>query len=68
MDPIRILLADDHTVVRDGLRALVEKQADMTVVGEAADGRDVLRVAEEQSPDVIIMDVARRHHYGYRHA
>jgi RNA polymerase sigma factor (sigma-70 family) len=58
MDPIRILLADDHTVVRDGLRALVEKQADMTVVGEAADGRDVLRVAEEQSPDVIIMDIA----------
>jgi DNA-binding NarL/FixJ family response regulator len=58
MDPIRILLADDHTVVRDGLRALVEKQPDMKVVGEAADGRDVLRVAEEQSPDVIIMDIA----------
>jgi len=58
MDPIRILLADDHTVVRDGLRALVEKQPDMTVVGEAADGHDVLRVAEEQSPDVIIMDIA----------
>jgi len=58
MDPIRILLADDHTVVRDGLRALLEKQPDMTVVGEAADGRDVLRVAEEQSPDVIVMDIA----------
>jgi RNA polymerase sigma factor (sigma-70 family) len=58
MDPIRILLADDHTVVREGLRALVEKQPDMTVVGEAADGHDVLRVAEEQSPDVIIMDIA----------
>jgi two-component system, NarL family, response regulator NreC len=58
MDPIRILLADDHTVVRDGLRALVEKQPDMAVVGEAADGRDTIRMAEEQSPDVIIMDIA----------
>jgi DNA-binding NarL/FixJ family response regulator len=56
--PIRILLADDHTVVRDGLRALVEKQPDMAVIGEAADGRDTLRLAEEQSPDVVIMDIA----------
>jgi len=58
METIRILLADDHTVVRDGLRALVEKQPDMAVVGEAADGRDTVRLAEEQSPDVIIMDIA----------
>jgi two-component system response regulator NreC len=56
--PIRILLADDHTVVRDGLRALVEKQPDMAVIGEAADGRDTVRLAEEQSPDVVIMDIA----------
>src|SRR5260370_1388545 len=56
--PIRILLADDHTVVRDGLRALLEKQSDMTVVAEAADGRDCVRLAEEQSPDVIVMDIA----------
>src|SRR5690348_7898623 len=53
--PIRILLADDHAVVRDGLRALLEKQPDMAVVGEAADGRDSIRLAEEQSPDVVIM-------------
>lgn len=58
METIRILLADDHTVVRDGLRALVEKQPDMAVVGEAADGRDTIRLAEEQAPDVIIMDIA----------
>lgn len=58
MAPIRILLADDHTVVRDGLRALVEKQPDMSVIGEAADGRDTIRLAEEQSPDVVIMDIA----------
>jgi two-component system, NarL family, response regulator NreC len=58
MLPIRILLADDHTVVRDGLRALLEKQADMSVVAEAADGRDSVRLAEEQSPDVVVMDIA----------
>ena len=56
--PIRILLADDHTVVRDGLRALLERQPDMAVVGEAADGRDSVRLAEEQAPDVVVMDIA----------
>jgi DNA-binding NarL/FixJ family response regulator len=56
--PIRILLADDHTVVRDGLRALLERQSDMQVVAEAADGRDSIRLAEEHSPDVVIMDIA----------
>ena len=55
--PIRILLADDHTVVRHGLRALLERQPDMTVVAEAADGRDSVRLAEEQSPDVVVMDI-----------
>ena len=55
--PIRILLADDHTVVRDGLRALLEKQPDMTVVAEASDGRDSIHLAEEQSPDVVVMDI-----------
>jgi two-component system response regulator NreC len=56
--PIRILLADDHTVVRDGLRALLEKQTDMAIVAEAADGRDSVRLAEEHAPDVVIMDIA----------
>ena len=56
--PIRILLADDHTVVRDGLRALLEKQSDMAVVAEAADGRDSVRLAAEQAPDVVVMDIA----------
>ena len=56
--PIRILLADDHTVVRDGLRALLEKQPDMAVVAEAADGRESVQMAEEQSPDVVVMDIA----------
>ncbi len=58
MPPIRILLADDHTIVRDGLRALLEKQPDMTVAGEAADGREAVQIAEENMPDVVVMDIA----------
>src|SRR6266567_4222235 len=56
--PIRILLADDHTVVRDGLRALLERESDMTIVAEAADGRESVQLAEEQLPDVVVMDLA----------
>ena len=55
--PIRILLADDHAVVRDGVRALLEKQADMAVVAEAADGREAAQLAEECLPDVVVMDI-----------
>jgi len=55
---VRILLADDHGVVRQGLRSLLEKEADFEVVGEAADGREVVVMAKELSPDVVVMDVA----------
>jgi DNA-binding NarL/FixJ family response regulator len=55
--PIRILLADDHAVVRDGVRALLEKQADMAVVAEAADGREAAELAAEHLPDVVVMDI-----------
>jgi DNA-binding NarL/FixJ family response regulator len=58
MKPIRILLADDHTVVRDGLRALLEHESDMAVVGEAADGRESVRLAETEAPDIVVMDLA----------
>jgi DNA-binding NarL/FixJ family response regulator len=64
MKPIRILVADDHTVVRDGLRAVLERQPDMEIVAEAADGRECLRLAEEHSPDVVIMDIAMPHMNG----
>lgn len=55
---IRILIADDHGLMRQGLRALLEKQADMEVVGEAEDGPTVVQLAAELLPDVIIMDIS----------
>jgi len=55
---IRILLADDHTVVRKGLRLLLESQPGFTVIADAANGRETVTLAEELSPDVVVMDVA----------
>ena len=55
---IRLLLADDHTIVRDGLRMILDTQPDMTVVGEAEDGRQAVLLATQLHPDVIIMDIA----------
>lgn len=55
---IRILLADDHTVMRAGLRLLLERQPDMVVVAEAADGRRALELVESEAPDVAVMDIA----------
>jgi DNA-binding NarL/FixJ family response regulator len=58
MPQIRILLADDHAVVRDGLRALLDRQTDLEVIAEASDGRECIQLAEDLGPDVVIMDVA----------
>jgi two-component system response regulator NreC len=55
---LRILLADDHGVVRKGLRFLLESEPDLEVVGEAADGRQAVDMAEELRPDVVVMDIA----------
>jgi DNA-binding NarL/FixJ family response regulator len=55
---IKILLADDHKIVRDGLRALIAKYPDMEVVAEAADGRTAVRLAKELVPDIAIMDIS----------
>ena len=57
---IRVLLADDHAVVRDGLKVLLQQAADISVVGVAADGREAVRRAQELKPDVVIMDIAMR--------
>ena len=56
--PIRVFLADDHAVVRDGLRFILENQGDISVVGEAADGRMTVREVQRLRPDVVIMDIA----------
>jgi DNA-binding NarL/FixJ family response regulator len=58
MKTIRILLADDHTVVRKGLRLLLESHPGFQVIGDAADGRDAVSLAGEHTPDVVVMDVA----------
>jgi DNA-binding NarL/FixJ family response regulator len=55
---IRVLLADDHKLFRDGLRNLIEKEAGMEVVAEAENGRKAVKLAEKLSPNVIIMDVS----------
>jgi two-component system, NarL family, response regulator LiaR len=56
-DPIRVLIVDDHAVVREGLRAFLELQDRMEVIGEAGDGREAIEEAERLRPDVILMDL-----------
>jgi two-component system response regulator NreC len=58
MDKTRILLADDHTVLREGIRALLNEQPDMVVVGEAENGRWAVHLAHELRPAVVLMDIA----------
>ena len=58
MSKLRILLADDHTVVRQGLRKILEERVDWEVVAEAGDGREAVRQAEAHKPDVAILDIA----------
>ena len=57
MPPIRILITDDHLIVREGLRLILETTDDVELVGEAADGAECLRLAPELNPDVVLMDL-----------
>lgn len=57
MKKLRILLADDHTVMRTGLRVLLERQLNLEIVGEAENGRDTIQLAASLRPDVVVMDV-----------
>ncbi len=57
-EKIRILLADDHQILREGLKYILNAQPDMIVAGEAADGRQAVREIRRIKPDVLIMDIA----------
>lgn len=57
-EKIRILLADDHTILRDGIRALLADEPNMALVGEAEDGRSAVKMACELKPDIVVMDIA----------
>jgi DNA-binding NarL/FixJ family response regulator len=56
--PFRILLADDHSLVRQGFRRILESHPDFEIIGEAADGRQAVEMTEKLKPDVVVMDVA----------
>ncbi len=58
MDRVRILIVDDHAVLRDGIRALLALHDDIEVVGEASEGKEAVERAQELGPDVVIMDIA----------
>jgi len=57
---IRVLIADDHQIVRDGLKSMLAKSLDVEVVGEAENGREAVSLARELSPDVVVMDIGMR--------
>lgn len=58
MTTIRVLLADDHRILREGIRALIEDQGDIEVVGEAEDGQATVKLVAQLQPDVVVMDIA----------
>ena len=57
MNKIRVLLAEDHTIVRQGIRSLLDEEAGIEVIGEAEDGREAIRMTQQLLPDVVLMDI-----------
>lgn len=57
IEPIRVLIVDDHTIVREGLRTLLSEETEITVVGVAANGAEALQVVRTQRPNVVLMDL-----------
>jgi len=57
MDKIRVLIADDHTMMRHGLKQILELEEDMTVIAQAPNGEEAIKLAKECNPDVILMDI-----------
>ncbi len=58
METVRVLLADDHELVRAGIRSLLEKIPNVEIVGEVGDGQEVIRLVEEREPDIVLTDIA----------
>jgi len=58
MDPIRVVVVDDHELVRQGIVGLLQAQEDIEVIGEASSGRDGMELVSEVGPDVVLMDIA----------
>src|ERR1700740_1291165 len=56
--PVRILIADDHPIFRDGLRRLLEAESDLKVIGEASDGGEAVKLARQLKPDILLLDLA----------
>ena len=57
MNDIRIVLADDHKLFRDGMKKLLDQEPDISIVGEASDGEEAVRVVQEKKPDVLLFDI-----------
>ena len=64
LQPIRIVIADDHPIFRDGLRRLLETESDLKVIGEACDGAEAVKLARQLKPDILLLDLAMPRHPG----